>query len=309
MTKYNKIKLNELPRITDRVTFVYIEHAKVNRLDSAVIVQDKRGTVRIPAAVIGVLLIGPGTDISHRAVELLGDVGTSMVWVGEHCVRQYASGRSLARSTRFLVRQAELVSNERKRLEVARKMYQMRFPDEDVSGLTMQQLRAKEGARVRQLYRKFSKEYEVKWDHRVYDPDNYEGGDKINQALSSAHFALYGVVHSVISALGLSAGLGFVHMGHDLSFVYDIADLYKGKTTIPIAFQVASESSDGDDIGRITRIKVRDTFSDGKILVQIVQDIQYLLGITGQDAIEADTLALWDDKEKSAAYGVNYSEV
>ena len=124
-----KTELPELPRIDDRVTFIYIEHAIINRQDSAITVTDKRGIVCIPAAMVGVLLLGPGTDISHRAVELIGDTGTSMVWVGERGVRHYAHGRALAHSTRFLEKQAKLVSNTRSRLDVARKMYQLRFPD------------------------------------------------------------------------------------------------------------------------------------------------------------------------------------
>ena len=206
-----KTELPELPRIDDRVTFVYIEHAKINRQDSAVTVTDQRGIVCIPAAMVGVLLLGPGTDISHRAVELIGDTGTSIVWVGESGVRHYAHGRALAHSTRFLEKQAKLVSNTRSRLHVARKMYQLRFPDEDVSSLTMQQLRGREGARVRNAYRAYSQKYQVKWDKREYDPDDFESGTPVNQALSAANVALYGVVHSVIVALGLSP-LGFVHM-------------------------------------------------------------------------------------------------
>lgn len=237
-----KSNLVELPRMEDRATFLYIEHAKVHRVDSAVTIADAKGVVRIPAAIVGVLLLGPGTDISHRAVELLGDTGTALLWVGERGVRYYANGRALARSTRFLMRQAELVTNERSRLRVARAMYQMRFPDEDVSKLTMQQLRSHEGARVRRRYRELSKKYHVSWNKRVYNPDDFAGGDSINQALSAAHVALYGLVHSVIAALGLSPGLGFVHTGHDRSFVYDIADLYKSEITAPIAFSVVAES-------------------------------------------------------------------
>lgn len=91
-----KTELNELARIVDRVSFIYVEHAKVNRLDSAITVSDYRGVVNIPCAIIGVLLLGPGTEVSHRAIEILGDTGTAVVWVGERGVRYYASGRSLA---------------------------------------------------------------------------------------------------------------------------------------------------------------------------------------------------------------------
>lgn len=304
-----KTKISELPKIADRVTFIYVEHAKISRVDGAVTVAESRGIIRIPASMIGILLLGPGTDISHRAMELLGDTGTSVAWVGESGIRNYAHGRSLGHTSRFLELQAKLVSNMRSRLHVAREMYSMRFPGEDVSSLTMQQLRAKEGARIRRLYRKMSVTYNVKWDGRTYDPENYEGGDPVNQALSSANVALYGMAYSAITAMGMSTGLGFVHTGHDLSFVYDVADLYKTEITIPIAFQIASEYQQGDNVGRMSRLKVRDVFYDGKIFNRIVQDIQKLIGVRDEEKIEVEPLSLWDDKEGCVRYGINYSVV
>lgn len=303
-----KTTLRELPRISDRVTFIYIEHSKINRNDSAITVYEARGVVTIPVAMIGVLLLGPGTDISHRAMELLGNMGTAVVWVGEHGVRQYAHGRALSHSTRFLEKQAKLVSNTRSRLIVAKKMYQKRFPNEDVTHLTMQQLRGREGARIRHLYQQLSKEYHVSWTRREYKVENFKDGSVINQALSSAHVSLYGLVYSLIVALGLSPGLGFVHSGHDLSFIYDIADLYKADITIPIAFQIASQYGVEDDIGRITRLKVRDAFVNGKIQMKIISDLQDLLDIPSEEKLEMETLHLWDDKEKMVKYGVNYRE-
>lgn len=294
--------------IADRVSFIYVEHAKINRRDSAVTVTDKRGIVQIPAAMIGVLLLGPGTEISHRAVELIGDTGTSMVWVGERGVRHYAHGRALAHSTRLLQKQAQLVSNTRSRLEVARKMYQMRFPGEDVSTLSMQRLRGKEGARVRSFYHLQAKLNNVEWIKRDYDVQDFGSGNAVNQALSAANVCLYGLVYSIIVALGMSPGLGFIHTGHDLSFVYDVADLYKAEVTIPIAFQVAADIKPDDDIGRLTRLKVRDSFVDGKILGRVVKDIQFLLGVENNDSIDVDTINLWDDKDKLVSYGVNYHE-
>ncbi|WP_454964058.1 type I-E CRISPR-associated endonuclease Cas1e [Filifactor alocis] len=304
-----KAELNELPRIGDRVTFVYIEHAKINRQDSAITVKDIRGVVKIPAAMIGVILLGPGTEITHRAMELIGDTGTSVVWVGERGVRQYAHGRSLSHSSKFLERQANLVTNTRTRLAVAKKMYAMRFPNEDVSHCTMQQLRGREGARVRNVYRKYAKEYGVTWSGREYDIEDFSSGSVVNQALSSANVALYGLVYSVVVALGVSAGLGFVHTGHDLSFIYDIADLYKSDLTIPIAFEVASEHTKEDDIGAITRLRVRDKFVDGKIIKSIVNDIEYLFGFKDEEIqTDVEILKLWDDKEELVKHGLNYSE-
>lgn len=306
-----KTELKELPRIGDRVSFIYIEHAKINKIDSSITVTDYKGTIKIPVAMIGVLLLGPGTDISHRAVEIIGDTGTSIVWVGERGVRNYAYGRPLAHSTRLLEKQAILVTNTRSRLSVARKMYQMRFPGEDVSKLTMHQLRGREGARVRGVYRKYSRETGVKWDGREYDPDDFENSNLVNQALSAANVSLYGVVMSVIVALGMSPGLGFVHTGHDKSFVYDIADLYKAELTIPIAFEMAANIKEDEDIGSETRKRVRDEMVDGKIMSQIVKDIQYLLEIDEEDPnyINIDSLNLWDDKEELVKYGISYREI
>jgi CRISPR-associated protein Cas1 len=304
-----KTQIQQLPRISDRVTFIYVEHAKINRQDSAITVVDYRGTVRIPVAMIGVFLLGPGTDITHRAVELLGDTGTSIIWVGEHGVRYYAHGRALARSTKFLEKQARLVSNRRSRVDVARKMYQIRFPDENVSNLTMQQLRGREGARVRKIYRLYADKYKLSWKRREYDPEDFENSDPVNQALSAANVALYGIIHSVVAALGLSAGLGFVHTGHELSFIYDVADLYKTEYSIPTAFEVAASCSHDDDIGSITRLKMRDAFKGGNLIRKAVEDLQYLLNIDEEDRIEADVVNLWDDKEGLLANGVNYSEV
>ena len=152
-----KPEIQALPQIADRMTFIYLEHCKLNRQDGAITVMDETGISSIPSGMISVLLLGPGTDISHRAMELIGDAGISVCWIGEKGVRYYAGGRPLTHSSRLLLRQAELVTNQRKHLEVVRKMYMMRFPDEDVSALTLQQLRGREGSRIRKVYRNASK--------------------------------------------------------------------------------------------------------------------------------------------------------
>lgn len=305
-----KPDLQALPTIRERMTFLYVERCLVNRQDSAVTITDKRGTAYVPASSLGVLMLGPGTNVSHRAIELLGDSGSSMVWVGEHGVRYYAHGRPLTRSSRLIVRQAELVSNTRKRLSVARAMYQMRFPGEDVSGLTMQQLRGREGSRIRSLYRKLSKKYKVPWKGREYNPADFSDATPINQALSAANVCLYGIVHSIIVALGCSSALGFVHVGHERSFVYDVADLYKAELTIPIAFEVASNPP--EDIGSVTRQKIRDAFYDGKIMERCAHDIRFLLLGDAvheeENSLDFETMFLWDESHPAVAFGVSYGK-
>lgn len=300
-----KTELNELGRIQDRISFLYLEHARVNRQDSAVTVTDQRGTVFVPSAMVSVLLLGPGVDVTHRAMELIGETGMAVVWVGEHGVRQYAHGRALGHSSRFLEQQAKLVSNRRTRVAVARKMYQMRFPKEDVSKLTMQQLRGKEGARVRRVYLEQSKKTNVPWDRREYKVDSFDSSTPINKALTAAHQALYGLSCSVIVALGASPGLGFVHTGHDMSFVYDFADLYKAKYSIPVAFEMAAKHGN-NDIVDWTRRGMRDVFANGKLVVQMVRDLKSLLDI--DDDIPAETMHLWDDRQGLQKFGVQYHE-
>lgn len=298
--------IQALPQISDRLTFLYLEHCNLTREDSAILVRDEKGTVRIPAAAITVLLLGPGTTVTHRAVELIGDAGVGIVWVGEHGVRFYASGRPLTHRAHLLMKQAEFVSNKRLHLIVVRKMYQLRFPDEDVSNLTTQQLRGREGSRIRKIYRTAAKEWNITWNGREYDPDDFESGDLVNQALSAGHACLYGLAHSVIMALGCSAGLGFIHVGHERSFVYDIADLYKAEVTIPIAFEVASQAP--TDLPGVVRRKVRDKMASMKLLERMVKDIRYLLSDEGDEQPEVDVTYLWDTKDGIISNGHNYGD-
>ena len=299
-------ELQALPQIADRMTFLYLEHCVLNRQDGAITAPDDRGTAFVPAAAISVLLLGPGTKVTHRAMELIGDAGVSVLWVGEHGVRYYAGGRALTHRAGLLIRQAELVSNTRKHLDVVRRMYQLRFPDEDISHLTMQQLRGREGSRVRQVYRKASKDSGVPWSGRLYRPEDFASGDAVNQALSAGHACLYGLAHAVIVALGCAPGLGFVHVGHECSFVYDIADLYKAEVTIPIAFEVAAQAP--EDLPAMVRRRVRDAMVEHHILERMVHDIRYLLLNTDEREPEPEVVYLWDDRIGTVANGINYFE-
>lgn len=296
--------LQALPQVKDRMTFLYLEHCTLERQDGAITVTDENGVVHIPAAAISVLLLGPGTRVTHRAMELMGDTGVGAVWVGEHGVRYYAHGRPLTTRANLLIRQAELVSNTRKHLDVVRKMYQLRFPDENVAHLTMQQLRGREGSRVRNVYRAYAKETGVAWNGRVYNPDDFSSGDAVNQALSAGHACLYGLAHAVIVALGCAPGLGFIHVGHERSFVYDIADLYKSEITIPIAFQTAAEEP--EDLPAVVRRRVRDAMVSAKILERMVHDIRWLLSPAEESMELEEAIYLWDNQRGVVSNGINY---
>lgn len=307
-------ELPDLVRADDRVSFLYLERCVIHRDSNAITATDERGVVHVPAATLGVIMLGPGTSITQQAMMLLADNGSTAVWVGEQGVRYYAHGRSLAKSSRLLIAQAAAVSQRDRRLAVARTMYRMRFPGEDTARLTMQQLRGKEGARVRRIYREHAERTGVSWDNREYNPEDFSGSDLINQALSAAHACLYGVVHAVIVAIGVSPGLGFVHTGNDRSFVYDIADLYKAEISIPVAFDQAAAGS--LDIGSSTRHAIRDRLHESDLLARCVRDIRMLLlhpddvaldDADENDAADEDRVRLWDDSGIELDAGRNYS--
>lgn len=307
-------ELSELVRARDRLTFIYLERCIVNRDANAITATDERGTVHIPAASLGALLLGPGTTVSQQAMVLIAESGSTVVWVGEQGVRYYCHGRSLARSSRLLEAQARLVSTTRSRLKVAKSMYELRFPGEDTSGNTMQQLRGKEGTRVRQSYIENAKRTGVEWRGRTYKVEDFDDADPINQALSALNVSLYGVVHSVIVALGCSPGLGFIHTGNERSFVFDIADLYKTDFTIPLAFSLVKEEP--EDLGRAARRALRDAMRNGKFMQRCASDIRFLLlegeeatdlDVDFEDILGQDVVHLWDGmSNKRLTAGVNY---
>ena len=303
-----KPNIKELPQMKERLSFLYLERCVINRAENAITVTDSRGTAHVPAGAISVLMLGPGTKITHRAIELIVTRVSYLVGEQGSAIRQ----GSATHSSQLLIAQAALVSNVRSRAMVVRNMYAMRFPNEDISEMTIQQLRGREGVRIRNAYRAAADKMNVPWYGREYDPDNYEYSDPINQALSAAHACLYGIVHSVIVAIGCSPGLGFVHTGHERSFVYDIADLYKAEITIPIAFKITAELSGTTDIdiGSETRRAVRDAISDGRIMERCVHDIRNLLlgsSDSNDTNFNVNVLSLWDDKAKTVESGISYA--
>lgn len=284
----------ELGRISDRLSFLYVEHAKVDRDANAVTFWQAEGVVHVPVSVLAALLLGPGTRITHAAVALLAGSGCSVLWTGEEGVRLYAGAVAASTASGLLQRQAALVTGQRTRLAVARAMYEMRFPGEDLAELTMQQLRGREGARVRACYRLWSGKTGVAWHGRQYSVGAWKAANPVNQCLSAANSALYGIVHAAILHLGCSPGLGFVHTGHQLSFAYDVADLYKAEITIPAAFTIAAVG--GGDFGGRARRAVRDAIVEARLLPRIAADIRQLLGAPGHGGEE-------EEEEEEAAPG------
>ncbi|OFM60693.1 subtype I-E CRISPR-associated endonuclease Cas1 [Corynebacterium sp. HMSC058E07] len=293
-----------LPRVQDRISFLYAERCVVNRDNNAVTFTDERGITHVPAAGIAALMLGPGTKVTYAAMALLGDSGVSVVWVGEKGVRYYASGRSLSNSSAAAEAQASIVSNQRRRLFCARQMYAMRFPGEDISSATMAQLRGREGSRMKKVYLAEAERTGVPWKKRMYDPQNFSTGDPINRTLTAANAALYGVAHAVIVSLGFIPSLGVIHQGTERAFVYDIADLYKSKISIPAAFDAVAENELTAD-ANIRRV-IRDYVVKKNLIPTMIRDLMFLMEMTSEAQNIDSELLLWSDLEVVAS-GHNWS--
>jgi len=199
--------------------------------------------------------------------------------VGEAGVRLYASGQpGGARSDRLLY-QAKLALDDDLRLKVVRKMYELRFGEPAPARRSVDQLRGIEGARVRKTYELLAKRYGVKWKGRRYDPKDWEKGDVANRCISAATACLYGITEAAVLAAGYAPAVGFIHTGKPLSFVYDIADIYKFDTVVPEAFKIAASNPANPD--KVVRIACRDIFRETKILKKIIPGIEEVLAAGG----------------------------
>jgi CRISPR-associated protein Cas1 len=268
--------LRELPKVRDSLSYLYLEHGRVEKKYQAVEFVDKNGgATMVPAAALGVLMLGPGTTITHAAVKALADNGCLVLWTGEEGTRLYAQGSGETRKAYRFLRQAELACDPQKRLAVIRRMYESRFREPLDPGLTLQQVRGLEGVRVRQTYARASQEYGVAWHGRRYDRNNWNRGDPVNRALSAANALLNGLCHAAIVSGGYSPALGFIHTGKQLSFVYDIADLYKAEITIALAFRVVGEGT--FQLEKRVREACRDAFKEQRLLSRILPDIDQIL--------------------------------
>lgn len=272
--------LHELPKLRDSLSYLYIEHAVINRRHYAVEAMDKiHGRTLIPVAALSVLLLGPGTSITHEAVKVLADNGCLVIWTGADATRFYAHGMGETRRAYHLLHQASLASNDASRLRVVERMYRMRFAEALPPNLTLPQIRGREGVRVRESYAEASRRYGVPWQGRRYDRNNWGRGDPVNRALSAANALLNGLCHTAIVSGGYSPAIGFIHTGKQLSFVYDVADLYKTEITVPLAFAVVAESV--EKVEERVRQRCRETFHKAKLLQRILPDIDALLEVEG----------------------------
>ncbi len=262
--------------LKNRLAVFTVERGAVEVEGAALVVTDARGVrAQLPVGAATVLMLEPGTTVTHAAVKLCAENRTLILWCGEGGVRLYSAGQEGAAHAYHLLRQAQLALDPKSRLAVARAMYRMRFYDEPPRRRSIEQLRGMEGARVRQIYRDLSARYGVPWTGRHYDRQDWAAQDEINRVLSAANSCLYGVCHAAILIAGYSAAIGFVHTGYSLAFVHDLADLYKMEVCAPAAFELVAENA--PNAAMHVRHRLRDRFRRTRLLERLVPGIEALL--------------------------------
>jgi CRISPR-associated protein Cas1 len=271
--------LKPLP-MKDRVSMVFIQYGQIDVVDGAFVLIDKTGVrTHIPVGSVACIMLEPGTRVSHAAVRLAALVGTLLVWVGESGVRLYASGQPGGARADRLLYQAKLALDDELRLKVVRKMYELRFGEPAPARRSVDQLRGIEGARVRATYKLLAEQHRVNWRARRYDQQEWDAADVPNRCLSAATACLYGIAEAAVLAAGYAPAVGFIHTGKPLSFVYDVADVYKFETVVPLAFGIAAKSPAEPE--RAVRIACRDLFRQSRLLERIIPGIEDMLAAGG----------------------------
>jgi CRISPR-associated protein Cas1 len=278
--------LKTLARYSDSLSFIYLEHAVIEKENQSVAAFTAEGRVSLPAANLSTLLLGPGTRITHAAINVLAGSGCIICWVGEEGLRHYAAGQNKTRSNAGLEQQCLIWADPVKRMATVRRLYEMRFRERLPSTLTLQQIRGKEGARVRDTYHEMAQRFGIEWSGRDYKSNDWQATDPVNRALSASNAALYAVTLAGLHALGYSPALGFIHTGKQLSFVYDMADIFKMTTSVPAAFEAAATGP--HQVERRARSLFRSIAAQQHLLDRVCEVLRELFASSPGDAAPAE---------------------
>lgn len=267
--------------LKERAALVFVERARLDVKDGAFVAITADGTrIHIPVGGVACLMLEPGARISHSAVALAARAGTLVTWIGEAGVRLYAAGQPGGARSDKLLWQASLALDPAARLRVVREMYRVRFGEAAPLRRSIEQLRGIEGARVRKSYDLLARQYGVTWKRRRYDPADWDSSDTPNRCLSAATACLHGLAEAAVLAAGYAPAIGFLHTGKPRSFVYDIADLWKTQTVVPVAFRIAATAQQGKldmPVDRAVRLACRDSFRRTGLLSKIIPGIEDVL--------------------------------
>lgn len=236
------------------------------------------GDYQIPHQSLSIILLGPGSSVTHDALRLLARHGCALAAIGEGAVRFYTAPPLMPDSSAIARAQATLWAAPKTRMEVARAMYALRF-GEIVRTRDIAVLRGQEGARIKRSYQLAAERFGVTWKGRNYDRDNPNAGDLPNQAINHAASAMRAAACVAVAAVGAIPQLGFIHEDSGQSFVLDIADLYRHDVTLDIAFGAVKEAQKtGEIIERTTRQRAAKLFRQQAVIPSMIEKIKTLVG-------------------------------
>jgi CRISPR-associated protein Cas1 len=233
---------------------------------------------QIPHQSVSIILLGPGSSVTHDALRLLARHGTLMAAVGQDGVRSYTAPPLLPDRSDVARRQAELWGNPRRRISVARHMYALRL-GEVLPHRELDTLRGIEGSRVKVMYKLMADKHEIEWNGRHYDRSNPMAADIPNQALNHAATAVQAASAIAVQALAALPPLGFIHEDSGQSFVLDIADLFREAVTLQIAFTAARLVDKGstETVDRLVRREAAEVFRKQQVIPAMIDKIKLVL--------------------------------
>lgn len=271
---FSTIPVSHQIRLEDRISYLYLEYATIRQDRTGVVACSNEDgenivrTIQIPVAEIAVIVLGPGTSISHAAMTSCSRAGATVIFGGGGGIASYTVATSLTSSSKWAIAQARLVSNEARQRDAAKILYKKQFGLDDIDGMSIAVMRGLEGRTMRNLYRDLAKRYQVPGFHRDTTSE-----DNVNAGLNLANSILYGCAAAACAAIGVSPALGIIHRGDQRSLLFDLADTYKPSISIPIVFKNAH---DPEALQKIRR-ELRSALIDNRVLEGMLSALMEVL--------------------------------
>ncbi len=239
-----------------------------------------RGSYQIPFQGISNILLGPGCTVSHDTLRLLARHSTGLIVVGAGGVRHYASMPFGPDRSELARKQVRLWADEPLRLDVARKMYEIRLGEKPPRN-DIESLRGIEGVRMKEIYRQLARQYGIEWHGRRYDRTNPEKDDLVNTAINHASTAVRAAAMISVAATATVPQLGFIHETAGCAFALDIADLFRATITLPVAFQSTKlhQNRNWENIERTTRREAGRILQRDGTIAKMIDNIKEVLNV------------------------------
>ena len=236
------------------------------------------GEYGIPFQALSMILLGPGSTVSHDALRLMARHGTALVAVGEDGVRCYTAPPLMPDTSDIARRQMRAWGDPQgSRITIARRMYAIRM-GEVLPHQSLDALRGIEGARMKRTYQTLAQRYGVPWRGRRYDRTNPLAADVPNQAINHASVAVTSAAVIAVTAVGAIPQLGFIHEHSGDAFALDIADLFRDSTLLPAALRSAKAVMEDPalDIERVTRRTTGEMLRSERVIPRMIDHIKGL---------------------------------